>query len=201
MEGQYGYVPATSYHIDRLRQMPDGQLYDAILNGVRTMPSYAQQIPVRDRWAIVAYIRALQRSQNATRRQVEQLGGDLAQIQQQQDSLKKQQEAAQQAEEDKGGEGEVSVEQGKQLFARNACGSCHSTDGSRGVGPSLQGVFEHEVTLQDGSTVTADEAYLKESIMSPNAKVVQGFQPVMPNISSSLSESEVQSLIEYIKTL
>ena len=65
MAGDYGYTPASSYHIDRLRQASDGYLYDVIANGVRNMPAYAQQIPVRDRWAIVAYIRALQRSQNA----------------------------------------------------------------------------------------------------------------------------------------
>ncbi|PQJ35720.1 quinol:cytochrome C oxidoreductase [Salinibacter sp. 10B] len=65
MRGDYGYTPATSYHVDRLRQVTDGYLYDVITNGVRNMPPYAQQIPVRDRWAIVAYIRALQRSQYA----------------------------------------------------------------------------------------------------------------------------------------
>jgi len=66
MRGDYGYTPASSYHIDRLRQASDGYLYDVIANGVRNMPAYGQQIPVRDRWAIVTYIRALQRSQNAT---------------------------------------------------------------------------------------------------------------------------------------
>ena len=59
----YGYTPPPSYHDERLRQVGDGYLYDVIANGVRSMPSYAQQIPVADRWAIVAYIRALQRSQ------------------------------------------------------------------------------------------------------------------------------------------
>ncbi len=62
----YGYTPAPSYHTDVLRARPDGYLYDAIANGIRSMPSYAHQISVPDRWAIVAYIRALQRSQNAT---------------------------------------------------------------------------------------------------------------------------------------
>ena len=65
MRGDYGYTPASSYHADRLRQVTDGYMYDVITNGVRNMPGYAQQIPVRDRWAIVTYIRALQRSQNA----------------------------------------------------------------------------------------------------------------------------------------
>lgn len=64
MTGNYGYVPAPTYHSEALRAQPDGHYYDVILNGVRSMPSYAQQVPVADRWAIVAYIRALQRSQN-----------------------------------------------------------------------------------------------------------------------------------------
>ncbi len=65
MRGDYGYTPANTYHSDRLREVTDGYLYDVITNGVRNMPAYAQQIAVRDRWAIVTYIRALQRSQNA----------------------------------------------------------------------------------------------------------------------------------------
>lgn len=75
MRGDYGYTPASSYHVDRLREVSDGYLYDVIANGVRNMPAYAQQIPVRDRWAIVTYIRALQRSQNA---RPEELPEDLA---------------------------------------------------------------------------------------------------------------------------
>jgi hypothetical protein len=61
-----GMVPPSSYHVDRLREIPDGQLYDVISNGLRNMAPYNYQISVEDRWAIVAYIRALQRSQNAT---------------------------------------------------------------------------------------------------------------------------------------
>jgi len=66
MRGDYGYTPASSYHIDRLRNAPDGYIYDVIANGVRNMPAYGQKVPVMDRWAIVAYVRALQRSQNAS---------------------------------------------------------------------------------------------------------------------------------------
>lgn len=65
MAGSYGLVPAPTYHSERLMDAPDGHLYDVIKTGFQTMPSYAQQIPVADRWAIVAYIRALQRSQSA----------------------------------------------------------------------------------------------------------------------------------------
>ncbi len=61
-----GYTPAPTYHDNRLRNVPDGHLYLVITNGIRNMPSYRSQISVEDRWAIVAYIRALQRSQHAT---------------------------------------------------------------------------------------------------------------------------------------
>jgi len=66
MTGKFGYVPAPTYHSDALRNQTDGYLYGVITNGIRTMPSYAQQVAVADRWAIVAYIRALQKSQSAT---------------------------------------------------------------------------------------------------------------------------------------
>jgi hypothetical protein len=62
----YGYVPPPSFHEARILEMSEGEIYSTIYNGVRSMPSYRHQIPVEDRWAIVAYIRALQRSQNAT---------------------------------------------------------------------------------------------------------------------------------------
>lgn len=63
--GNYGMVPSPTYHDDRLRGIEDGYLYDVITNGVRTMPGYGYQVKQSDRWAIVSYIRALQRSQNA----------------------------------------------------------------------------------------------------------------------------------------
>jgi mono/diheme cytochrome c family protein len=62
----YGYTPAPTFHDDRLRDAEDGYLYDVIANGVRNMPAYAHQIPIADRWAIVGYVRALQRSQHAS---------------------------------------------------------------------------------------------------------------------------------------
>lgn len=66
MTGDYGYVPAPTFHSVGLRVLPDGHFFGAITDGIRTMPSYASQVPVEDRWAIVAYIRALQRSQYAS---------------------------------------------------------------------------------------------------------------------------------------
>ena len=64
MEGTW--TPPTSFHTDLLRQRPEGHIFNTISNGIRNMPAYGPQIPVEDRWAIVAYVRALQRSQNAT---------------------------------------------------------------------------------------------------------------------------------------
>jgi mono/diheme cytochrome c family protein len=59
-----GYTPPPSYHIDRLREVPVGHIFDVITNGYGSMPEYKQQIPPRDRWAITAYVRALQMSQH-----------------------------------------------------------------------------------------------------------------------------------------
>ncbi len=61
-----GYTRPSSFHVDRLRKAPVGYFFDAMTNGFGVMPSYAAQVPVRDRWAIAAYIRALQLSQRAT---------------------------------------------------------------------------------------------------------------------------------------
>jgi mono/diheme cytochrome c family protein len=61
-----GYVPPPTFHSDRIREMPDGGIFDVITNGVRNMPGYRHQINPKDRWAIVMYTRALQRSRNAT---------------------------------------------------------------------------------------------------------------------------------------
>lgn len=59
------YIPPPTFHQDRLREMPDGEIFNIISNGIRNMPSYKNQIPVEDRWLIIQYLRALQKSQNA----------------------------------------------------------------------------------------------------------------------------------------
>jgi len=70
-----GMLPPPSFHEERIRALPVGQIFHVISHGVRNMPSYAAQIPVRDRWAIVAYVRALQVSRSATLKDVP---GDVA---------------------------------------------------------------------------------------------------------------------------
>jgi mono/diheme cytochrome c family protein len=67
---QRGFIPPPSFHSDRFRKASDGHFFAVITNGIRNMPTYRYQIPVADRWAIVDYIRALQRSQNATVRDI-----------------------------------------------------------------------------------------------------------------------------------
>lgn len=90
------------------------------------------------------------------------------------------------------------VSKGKQLSAQ--CLACHSIDGSTVVGPTWKGLYGHEVTLTDGSKITADSDYIAESIRDPNAKVVEGFPPVMPPFAY-LSDQDIANIIAYIKTL
>jgi len=93
------------------------------------------------------------------------------------------------------------VELGEQLVTRNACTTCHSADGTTLQGPSFQGLWGAERTMESGETLTADENYIRESILEPNAKTSQGFQPVMPSYSGSLNDRQIDAIIEYIKTL
>lgn len=90
-------------------------------------------------------------------------------------------------------------ELGARLYREKACFSCHSIDGSRGVGPTFKGLYGNERELEGGSRVIADENYLRESILQPGAKIVRGYPNVMPASYASLSEREVAALIEFIK--
>jgi cytochrome c oxidase subunit 2 len=94
----------------------------------------------------------------------------------------------------------TAVENGERLFTDLSCNTCHRED-STGRGPSLIGVFGTEVELRGGRRVTADENYLRESIMNSQARVVDGFQPIMPTFQGMVSEENLMQLIAYIKTL
>ena len=93
------------------------------------------------------------------------------------------------------------ADRGAQLYSNRGCNACHSLDGAAGVGPTFKGLFGRDEKLQDGTTVVADENYLRESILNPSAQMVEGYQPVMPSFQGILSDQEVTDLIEYIKTL
>lgn len=85
------------------------------------------------------------------------------------------------------------------LLETKECMTCHSIDGSEGIGPTFKGIFGRTTKLTNGSTVAADEAYLRESIVKPDAKIVATFDDVMPE--PELTEEEVNAILEYLRTL
>ena len=92
------------------------------------------------------------------------------------------------------------AENGEKLFQDLACTNCHKADG-KGRCPSLVGLFGKTVQLAGGGTVKADEAYIRESILQPSAKVVAGYQPIMPTFQGLVTEEGVLQLVEYVKSL
>lgn len=94
------------------------------------------------------------------------------------------------------------AEWGEQLAQQNACQTCHSVDGSNLTGPTWQGIFGTQHTMNDGSTVEVDENYIRESILDPSAKVRQGYQDgLMPTYQGVLNDEQISAIIEYIKTV
>jgi len=89
---------------------------------------------------------------------------------------------------------------GEKLFQKLGCVTCHLSNDS-GRGPSLVGVFGKKVQLEAGRSATADETYIRESILNPQAKVVAGFQPIMPTFKGLISEDGITQIIAYLKSL
>ena len=89
---------------------------------------------------------------------------------------------------------------GLTLFSQLGCSTCHRSD-SQGRGPNLVGVFGRPVLLEDGRTVVADENYIRESILSPSAKIVNGYKPIMPVFQGLVSDEQLNALVEYVKSL
>ena len=98
-----------------------------------------------------------------------------------------------------GGEGSL-AERGAALFNQLACSTCH-LDSGQGRGPSLKDIFGKPVELADGSKVMVDEVYLRESILTSQAKIVKGFQPLMPTFQGLVSEEGLVALIEHVRSL
>jgi len=100
-----------------------------------------------------------------------------------------------------GGAGEGSLAAaGQKLFSDLACNTCHRPD-AQGRGPVLQNLFGKTVELASGERVVADEAYIRESILNPQAKITVGFQPIMPTFQGLVTEEQLLELIEYVKSL
>jgi len=93
------------------------------------------------------------------------------------------------------------ADRGHEVVEEAGCLACHSLDGSDRVGPSFKGLFGRRVEMSDGSAITAGEDYIRESILDPGAKVVKGFQPIMPTFKGQLKDEEITAVIAYIKTL
>jgi cytochrome c oxidase subunit 2 len=99
-----------------------------------------------------------------------------------------------------GAAAETPVEAGARLFAQLGCATCHNADSAQ-LGPSLTGVYGHQAKMTDGTEVMVDDAYLRESILNSQAKIVAGFQPVMPLFKGMISEDQLLNLMAYIKSL
>ena len=89
---------------------------------------------------------------------------------------------------------------GEKLFTDLVCITCHSGD-AQARAPQLKGLFGHTVELQGGATVVADEAYIRESIVNPQAKIVAGFAPIMPTFQGMVNEEQLLQLIAYVRSL
>ena len=97
-------------------------------------------------------------------------------------------------------EGDDLAHQGEALFRSLGCSGCH-TPGASVHAPDLHGLYGHPVHLSDGRTVTADEAYLRDSIVLPNKDIVAGFSPIMPSFAGVASEGQLVALLAYLKSL
>ena len=90
---------------------------------------------------------------------------------------------------------------GKLQYSRKGCNSCHSVDGSGSKGPTWKGLFGKTESFADGSSAEVDAAYLEQSMLQPNAKVVKGFEPIMPTFQGLLRNHEIKGLVAYIESL
>jgi cytochrome c oxidase subunit 2 len=93
------------------------------------------------------------------------------------------------------------AEAGELLYNMRGCKQCHSVDGTPGIAPSFLGKFGSEEKLLTGETVVVEENYIRESIVDPQARIVAGFDPVMPTYQGRLKDEEITAIIEYMKTL
>ena len=90
---------------------------------------------------------------------------------------------------------------GRGLYESLGCVSCHGANAEGGRGPALMGVYGSKVVLNGGQSVTADEGYLRESVLNPQAKVVTGFGPIMPAFQGQISEEQLLQVVAYLKSL
>ncbi len=90
---------------------------------------------------------------------------------------------------------------GARLFESKGCAACHTVDGTAKIGPSLQHAFGSVIALEDGSRVTVDDAYLRESVLQPRARSRAGYGPTMPSFEDLLSPRELDAIVAYVRSL
>jgi cytochrome c oxidase subunit 2 len=92
-------------------------------------------------------------------------------------------------------------ELGALIHENRGCATCHSLDGTRGQGPSWKGIWGQTHKFQDGSSAVVDENYIRQSLMEPQAHIVQGYEGIMPTYQGLLRPREILGVIEFIKNL
>lgn len=97
--------------------------------------------------------------------------------------------------------GRTLPEVGELLYSRQGCKTCHSLDGQRLVGPSFKDLYGSQFATREGTTVTADDQYIRESILYPNRSVIQGYDPVMTPYEGKLGDKEIQAIVAWLQTL
>ncbi len=168
-------VQPPSFHDPRLKAMPVGQIFAAITHGVNNgnMGPYNAQIEERDRWNVILYVRALQKSKDPS----VTLGGQAVASAAVTDPPEK---------------------KGQALYQQKGCNACHTLDGTRTVGPSWKGIYGKSEKTDKGEVVV-DDAYLTESMLQPMAKITEGYPGIMPLLP--LTDDDVANLIAFIKTV
>jgi cytochrome c oxidase subunit 2 len=99
--------------------------------------------------------------------------------------------------------GQTMAESGAALFNSLACVTCHRAGAAGAIarGPNLEGLYGNQVRLADGRTLIADDEYLRESILNPQAKITAGWEPIMPTFQGQLTEEQLSQLIAYVRSL
>lgn len=97
--------------------------------------------------------------------------------------------------------GRTMAEVGELLYTAQGCKTCHSVDGSKLVGPSFLELYGHSFETREGTTIVADDAYIRESILTPNVSVIAGFEPVMTPYEGKITDREIEAITAWLQTL
>ena len=172
-QGLAVWVQPTDLNGKRIMGMEDGKMFETITNGLGTMPAYGAQIKLEDRWAIIAYVRALQVEYGVAGPSAEELASMTP------------------------------VDRGKLVHDQQQCVACHVSTGTPTLAPSFQGLIGSSVTLASGETITVDLAYLTESLRDPMAKAnsVMPIPGMVMTPFTQLTDEEIADLFEFLSTL